>query len=578
MSEYISVSHDVEAIPVNADVQVIANDQQLHFTYSSVSRSLLSSRTPLVRFENQLELTATVLADGFQQPNLFSGRPEQLSELGGSEFDLQQQSASRPLPPHRFYNYLVLEQSSGFVLFGFTSCNRFAGYFELHQGELGSNVIAFIDGEESAPEDWETNQLESLTVIQGEELGDVYARYVTLINQHHPARENISSAEMIGWSSKCVDDVPINHDVLCSHLSRLPKELKWVALEHYPLTLANLSESEWVEKLSRDINQVKNSHKSLALRLMPLAVAIDDPLIVSQPDWFVKDEQGRPITLVHHGAQLTQCDQFQLLDGSHWQVQNYIIQQCQTLCQRWQPDMLMLDFNLWGAIKGQRYQSGFTGVLGYRYSVQAIREAVGDRVKLMAINAPAWPSLGLVDIMRFFDSDKRTFEHFEQTAKQAFFRYWQNQTLWLIDPDSARLMSLANQGAPRWALEFHRNALLTSGGVLMSGDPIADITPFCADSLKKLINRHKLSPHSARFASLAVNHAILPLSRNRRLHCLFHYQEQMSEYTLTSEYPCDWFDFWSGEKINLTPTQIQIITVNSQQDSRAIVAATNVDD
>ncbi|CAH0526379.1 glycosyl hydrolase [Vibrio hippocampi] len=581
MNEYISVSQDIEAIAVNANIQVSVRYEQLYFEYAGVSLEPVPDRTPLVRFENQLELTATVLGDGFQQPNLFSGRPEQLEELGGREFELQQSATSRPLPPHRFYNYLVLEQSSGFVLFGFTSCFRFAGYFELHQGELGTDVLALIDGEDSPPQYWDSNVLESLAVIQGEQLSEVFARYVELINHHHPRRSVDGFTDMLGWSSKCVDEVPISHQALCDNLVKLKAQqamLSWVALEHYPLTLSNLTQPELAQRISQDIEQVKQCGKQLALRLMPLAVGTDDPLIEEHPDWFIHDARGCAITLVHHSSQFNESNQFQLLDGSQLEVQAFITQRCQLLCQRWGVQLLMLDFNLWGAIKGYRHQFGVTGVSAYRLSMQAIQEGVGDKVHLMAINAPAWPSLGLVDIMRFYDSDERTFAHFETTARQAFFRYWQHQTLWLMDPDSARFMSLPNQGAPRWAYEFHRNALLTSGGILLSGDPLSDMTPFCAESLQQLIVRHRSNHNSATFASLAVNHAVLPLSENNRLHCLFHYQDQVSEYTLTSEYPCDWFDFWTGEKYNLEPTQIQIVAVNSQQDSRAIVAVTHLDE
>jgi alpha-galactosidase len=144
--------------------------------------------------------------------------------------------------------------------------------------------------------------------------------------------------------------------------------------------------------------------------------------------------------------------------------------------------------------------------------------------------------------------------------------------LWLIDPDCATFTSLPNQGTDRASYEFHRNVLLASGGLLLSGDPLPELTPFAEETLARLVSRQRHSTNASTFTSLSMNHATLKLSEDRRVHCLFHYDDDVTEYTLTAELPCDWFDYWTGEKLNKEPVQIQIIPVNRGLDSRAIVS------
>lgn len=77
---------------------------------------------------------------------------------------------------------------------------------------------------------------------------------------------------------------------------------------------------------------------------------------------------------------------------------------------------------------------------------------------------------GLVDAMRVSDDVERNADRFCQIARETLMRSWQHRQLWQIDPDCLTLTSLPNQSADRASYEFHRNLLLASGGLLLSGD------------------------------------------------------------------------------------------------------------
>lgn len=67
--------------------------------------------------------------------------------------------------------------------------------------------------------------------------------------------------------------------------------------------------------------------------------------------------------------------------------------------------------------------------------MQAICEAVGDDGFILGCNAPMWASLGLVNGMRTSEDVLRRIDVFALLAKQNLFRSWQNNKIWLCDPD-----------------------------------------------------------------------------------------------------------------------------------------------
>ena len=234
-------------------------------------------------------------------------------------------------------------------------------------------------------------------------------------------------------------------------------------------------------------------------------------------------------------------------------------------------ELFKLDANYWGTLKGKRSQSGVTGVEAYRMGMEAIARGAGD-AWLLGCNAPMWPSLGLVDAMRVSDDVERHAQRFEQIAKETFFRNWQHRKLWQIDPDCATFTSLPNQSASREDYEFHRTVLLACGGLLLSGDPLPEMTPFANKTLSKLMLRQRRSQESAIFSALSLNHAFLKLTNKNDLHCLFNYANQdATEFTLTADKPVDWYDFWTGEKLNQDVCQMFLVSLDKGLNAKAIV-------
>jgi alpha-galactosidase len=114
---------------------------------------------------------------------------------------------------------------------------------------------------------------------------------------------------------------------------------------------------------------------------------------------------------------------------------------------------------------------------------------------------------------------------------------------------------------------------LASGGLLLSGDPLTELTPFAQQSLSKLMLRHKHCQDSARFTALNLHHAFLPLTDRNELHCLFNYQQAARDITLTADQPVYWYDYWTGEKLEPEPTPVIEVSLESGLSSRAIITS-----
>jgi alpha-galactosidase len=577
MTEYISVLPELDALAINPDIEIKLEGSELTCHYRSVFPRALLSQTALLRFENQVETGAQLLGDGFQMLCQTAGSPTALVDVGrcpdnNASYRLYPQDA-----PKRFYNYLVVEQSTGFQLYGFTSCHRFAGYFELDQTHHGIDVVAYIDGEESEPQFWETNQLESLVVIHGSSLESVYERYAQHIANHHPSRSGVTQSSPIGWCSWYAyyaevtkQNVIDNTQIMAEQLN----DLQWVLLDDgYQAFMGDwLTPSDKFEGGVKSlIAEIRAQGRKPAIWLAPFIAQSESEVFQRHPDWFLKHSSGELLKAedITYGG--WRCTPWYILDATHPEVQAHLTRVVKVMREEWGVELFKLDANYWGTLKGVRHQRGATGIEAYRLGMAAINEGAGDAL-VLGCNAPMWPSLGLVDAMRVSDDVERHVERFEQIAKETFYRSWQHQRLWLIDPDCATFTSLPNQGADRSAYEFHRNVLLAAGGLLLSGDPLPERTPFAEETLARLIARQHQTSRASVFSSLTLNHATLKLSEERRLHSLFHYNDAVSEYTLTTEFPSDWYDFWTGEKLNQEPVQIQIVPINQGLSSRAVVS------
>ena len=562
----------------NFDVAVEQRDNELSFSYQGVSNDVLGERYLLCQTIFDFERSAVLLGDGFQMLAQTTGTFSHPEDVGRCPDNSTTYRIYPPCDPKRYYNYLVIESSMGYSLFGFTSCQRFAGYFEIKQKDERIWINAYLDGENTHPQDWSTNSFESIVFLQGASLSHLFDEYCRCIESHHPRRNGVTQNAPVGWCSWYAYYDQVNEQNILDNLALMQTEL--TALDYvliddgYQAFMGDwLTPSDkFPSGVKAVIQTILDSGKKPAIWLAPFIAQPESELFQRHPDWFVKHQDGRLLKAeeVTYGG--WRCTPWYILDMSNPAVQEHISSVVRTMREEWGIELFKLDANYWGTLKGKRLQSGVTGVQAYRMGMEAIAEGAGD-AWILGCNAPMWPSLGFVDAMRVSDDVERSESRFKQIAQETFYRSWQHRRLWQIDPDCATFVSLPNQATERQYYEFHRDVLLASGGVLLSGDPLPELTPFAKSTLAKLVLRHKHSQETARFTALNLHHAYLRVTERNVLHCLFNYHQPAREVTLTSEHPVYWYDYWSGVRLADEPTQVIQVSLASGLSSRAIITS-----
>lgn len=571
-----TLANHIEFELIDDDLAVCIEQNQAHFRYQGIHARTVGSRLVLLQTPFNFPAEAQLHGDGFQMLAQTGGTRQHVVDIGRCADNSEQY---RLYPAHankRYYNTLVVEEPNGYTLFGFTSCHRFAGYFELVENDHAWQLLACLDGEETQVTDWTSNVLESLTILTGESLSSLYAEYAAMIGKHHPARRGVTQTAPIGWCSWYAYYADVTERDIHANLQQMEDylpDLEWVLLDDgYQAFMGDwlTPSAKFPSGIKQVITDIRAKGKKPAIWLAPFIAQPESQLFRQHPDWFVRHADGHLLKAEEITYGGWRCTPWYLLDTSHPEVQDHLTQVVKTMREEWGVELFKLDANYWGALKGHRYIQGITSVEAYRLGMQAIAKGAGE-AWLLGCNAPMWPSLGLVDAMRVSDDVERHAARFEQIAKETFYRSWQHRKLWQIDPDCATFTSLANQGASRADYEFHRTVLLASGGLLLSGDPLPELSAFAKSSLSKLMVRQKHNQEAAKFTALSLNHAFLKLTEHNDLHCLFNYHGQEEKtITLIADTPVYWYDYWTQERLSDEPCQMFILSLAKGLNAKAI--------
>lgn len=539
-------------------------------------KTIHSEQYPLFEFDYSINPDSSVFGDGLQMLAQTVGSFNNPIDLGRCPDNNDSYRVYAADAPKRYYNYLVINDDNQFTLFGFTSCQRFSGYFEF----VDNNVRACIDGESIAilsdARDEEA-ALESIAVLQSSDLNKLYADFSQLIQRHHQPRAGVKQQAPIGWCSWYAYYASVSETNIQQNVDSMTGQLdalQWVLLDDgYQAYMG-----DWLTPsmhfnggVKEVIQEIKRKGKKPAIWMAPFIAQAESSLFKEHPDWFVRHEDGRLLKAedITYGG--WRCTPWYILDCSHPEVCAHLTHVVRTMRQEWGVELFKLDANYWGILKGLRYDKKMTGVQAYRQGMQAIAEGAGD-AWLLGCNAPMWPSLGLVDAMRVSDDVERKGHRFEQIAKETFLRSWQHQRLWQIDPDCATLISIEGQATSSENFSFHRNVLLACGGLLLSGDPLYHLDDFALQSLSALISRQKSTQKTATFDDLSLSQGQLNLGELGELHVFFNYQGWDSQQiNLDFAKEGDWFDFWTGEKLVFADQQLAHITLNAGLTSRALL-------
>ena len=140
-------------------------------------------------------------------------------------------------------------------------------------------------------------------------------------------------------------------------------------------------------------DRIKSTGRRAGLWLAPLIATKSSRLFHEHPNWFLRKEDGHPIS-----AGFNWGERLYALDTTHPDVTSWLVALMKRI-RGWGFDYLKLDFLYGGALKGKRYKD-IPREAAYRECLQTLREAMGADAFFLTCGTPILPAIGVCDAIR----------------------------------------------------------------------------------------------------------------------------------------------------------------------------------
>ena len=500
-----------------------------------------------------------------------------LSQYGGTIGDIKAIGSFDEVTHYRLpqsqgysiiYNMLAcFPEGEDAVLMGFTSCHRFVGQFRVNKDHF--EIVLDLEG--ITIEAGESLPLESFYADSGDHqaLLEAFAHHITA---NHPMPK--TTEVPTGWCSWLVYGPDITAKAIDDNMQAIKQkglDLKYIQIDDgYQAYMGDwLTETDKFDGGMKELClKIKGEGFEPAVWVAPFIAEGGSELFTNHPDWFIKDDDGKPLasdTVTFGGWR---CGPWYMLDGTHPEARAHLTHVFKVMREEWRVTYFKLDAILWGALPfGHHHLPNKTSVEAFRMGMEAIREGAGEGSFLLGCNAPMWPSIGAVNGMRITNDNNRSWAIFRQLARECFPRNWQHGRLWVNDPDTVLLQNhmtnimgpdaqFVNNKVAVTADEFMLNAAYTlaSGGMALSSDDITTLQTENVEIMKRL-----LPPLGKAAVFTDRSYAVGEISMDGYdLLCLFNYEDESSTVTHPVGRSKQVVDFWSGDAVPLSGDALQL--------------------
>lgn len=531
---------------------------------AKISPQNLAKTNELVLFDVRVPSSTKFYAEGFQMLSQTEGTLENPVSIGRCPDD-RMPYEHNPSPNFRtFYNFIVLELRSRWVLLGFTSCFRFSGLIRAYPD---GRIKISQDFENSAPNFEGFYATEKFCILESLTKQRALKKFSDLIAKNHPPKK-IECAP-IGWCSWYRYYADISTALIMENLREMKKNpaLSFVQIDDGYQTHMG----DWLtftEKfpggLAPLVKSIKTEGKEPALWVAPFIASADSELAREHREMLAKDDSGNPLVsekLTYGGWRDTP---WHALDFTNQSSIEYIKKVFAYYRHELGIKYFKLDACYWGAIKGYRFSNpNATRIENYRLGMQAIHEACGEDTIILGCNAPMWPSLGLCHAMRVSDDIERKRGRIMQLARETINRIWMNESLYMIDPDCLCLNNLGEQQAEPGDYRVHAATVILADGILMLGDGLGELSQEKLELIEKII---KIRLSDKKLSCVGDNRFRI---QNCDDSCLYDVAINTCDQPMDIELGKGFADFFSGcefpEKITLSPMDALIAKAEKNQ-------------
>lgn len=442
------------------------------------------------------------------------------------------------------------------TLVAFASCRRFNGKFQFN----GERLMAVIETEDLELEPGQSWELEDLWVQSGPDRDALLNQLGRAIIQNHP--RPLPKRVPTGWCSWYCFGSQVT-------AANITQNLDWIAKNIPELRYIQIDDGyqpwmgDWLDTgkafggdLQGVLKEIHDRGFEPAIWVAPFIASESSRLFHEHPDWFVKDDNGKPLRSDRVGFGGWRLAPWYSLDGTHPEAQRFLEDTFKTMRRKWGCTYFKLDATYWATLPGgHRFDKNMTRIEAYRRGMEAIQRGAGDAI-LLGCNHPLWASFGLIDASRSSLDIERSWPSFKSIAIENLRRGWQNGLLWWNDPDCLVLYDLPSRqsGAPSRShllsdheYQFHATTIFATGGMLLSGDDLTQIPVAQAAMIKQLLPP---TGHCAHFADDDFQVGITPMV-GRDLLSVFNWGEEPVDRIVPLRRRSHLKDHWTGEDLGI---------------------------
>lgn len=501
------------------------------------------------RFAHGLSSETPMYAEGSQMLSQTAGSIGMPEDVGGYT-DAKHYRLPTAEGAFTGYNLLHFDTpEAGSPLLAFTSCRRFGGKFQIGPERL--DVVLDVDGLELGS--GEAMELESFEVFEGRTLEEHYAALAAALRKAHPPIHGEKPPQ--GWCSWYCFGPSVTAEQVMANLEFIAREmpsLRYIQIDDgYQSAMG-----DWLDTgkafggdVRTVLQQIKARGFEPAIWVAPFIAEAGSQVFQQHPDWFMKGEDGKPLASNEVTFGGWRRGPWYALDGTNPEVQLHFENVFRTMREEWGVTYFKLDANFWGAMpQGRLYDKTATRIEAYRRGMEAVRRGAGDAF-LLGCNHPLWPSLGLIHGSRSSNDISRRWRIFRQVARENLLRGWQNGTLWWNDPDVVLLTGDLSDDE----FHFHVASIYASGGMLLAGDDLPQLSTARMGMLRKL------SPPTGQAAVFGSDLAEGRLrQRDRELVFLFNWTEQAESRVVETRGAARATDFWTEENVEIPSGRLAV--------------------
>jgi alpha-galactosidase len=527
-----AVASDGSAAPASVQLTRTWNAERCRFVLRN-NGSIPVALKEVVLFEvtHALPRETPVYGEGFQMLSQTGGTLNSPTDLGNYT-DRDHYKLSQPPDASVVYNLVTLASLNVHQVLAFTSCRRFSGRFYMRPEAI--DVVLDLEGLSLGPnESWPLEEFVFHSGADREALLESVAS--RLAAQSDAAGQRTIDKSFIvsgprdfavppsGWCSWYCFGPKVTARQVLDNLDVIARDipgLRYIQIDDgYQPAMGDWLEtgSAFGGEVQMVLRQIRDRGFEPAIWVAPFIAEASSNVFRQHPDWFVKDDAGKPLRADRVTFGGWRRGPWYALDGTHPDAQSHLERVFRTMRDEWGCTYFKLDANFWGAIHGGRFHDPRASrVEGYRRGMAAVLKGTRDAF-VLGCNHPLWPSIGLIHGSRSSHDIRRDWKRIRDTARQNLSRNWQNGRLWWNDADAIVLTGDLSDDEFR----FHATVIFASGGMILSGDDLTTIPPQRLAMLKKL---QPPTGRAARFTDASLRVGVVRL-QDRQAICLLNWDD-----------------------------------------------------